>query len=177
MGSAEIQVLKEKLAAQRNKLWEAIRSLSPEQLDVAPPGEWSARDILAHIAFAESINVRFARLMVEQDKPAQAAALAHEFPDYEGPFALDRFNVFMHDKLSGQPFHRLADSLDRTRAETLTWIDTLTPEELERGGEHAAWGETTVRGVIRILALHDQMHTQELRKRVQQESGPGRTAL
>ncbi len=177
MPSDEIKSLKQKLEAQRSKLWDAVHLLSPAQLEYAPPGEWSARDILAHIAFAESINVRFARLMLEQDRPAQVAALANEFPDYTAPFSLDGFNAYMHGKLSGQPHEQIAQQLERTRAETLAWLGTLTPEQLERSGEHAAWGETTVRGIIRILALHDQMHAQEIRNRVQRESDPGRAAL
>jgi hypothetical protein len=58
--------------------------------------------------------------------------------------------------------------LERTGADTLAWVEALTPEDLERGGEHAAWGDQTVRGMLRILALHDKVHTQDILKRVRQ---------
>ena len=39
----------------------------------------------------------------------------------------------------------------------------------ERRGQHAVWGEQTVRTMLRILALHDKMHTQDVSKLVSPE--------
>lgn len=135
-----------------------------ELLQPAPDG-WSVHDILAHVANAELINVKFARLMLELDMPNQIKLVRADYPDYEGAFDLDRFNAYMTDKLRQRSLEGVLEQLEQTRAGTYAWLDTLTPEMLDRRGEHAAWGAQTVRGMIKILMLHDKTHTQELVKR------------
>jgi hypothetical protein len=163
MSSSEIQTLKSKLQAERDKLWQAAASLDPGEMNLSQPDGWSAREILAHVAFSERVNVKFARLTVETDKPVQLEAMALDFPDYPGPFSLDDFNAYLAGKWRDLPLEQVIVLFHATRAETLAWINSLAPEQLDRKGEHAVWGDETVRGMIRILALHDKMHAQEIR--------------
>lgn len=162
----EIESLRSKLALERNKMLSALEPLTPAELLRADEGGWSVKDILAHVSNAERLNVKFARLMLETDNPVQLEAFAAEYPDYVGAFDLDRFNAFMFLKLRDKPPDEVLEELTAARAETLAWLETLTPQELDRVGEHAAWGEQTVRGVLKILGLHDKMHTQEIVKRL-----------
>jgi hypothetical protein len=155
------------LAAERAKLLTAVESLSPAELVQPHDGGWSVKDILAHITNAEKVNVKFARLMLETDTPVQLDALAADYPDYVGAFELDRFNAYMFGKLRDEPPDRVLDSLTAVRAATIGWLETLTPDQLDRTGEHAAWGEQTVRGMVKILVVHDKMHAQEIMKRGQ----------
>ncbi len=164
MPSAEIETLKQKLDAARVKLWEAVQPLSPEELSRSRVGDWSVKDMLAHIAFAEELNVKFAKLMLAQERPVQLEAMAQDYPDYARPFSLDDFNAYMMEKLRAHSLEQILSGLRETRAATLAWMDTLTPEQLERGGQHAAWGDATVRGMLKILALHEKMHTQDILK-------------
>jgi hypothetical protein len=106
--------------------------------------------------------VKFAKLMLASDTPVQVQAVAADFPDYKGPFELDRFNAYMTDKLRARGFDNILRALTETRAETLVWMDTLTLEQLERRGVHAAWGDQTVRGMLKILMLHDKAHRQDI---------------
>ncbi len=166
MSMSEIETLKQKLGAARAQLWAVVEQLSPG--DMVQPGEggWSAQDILAHIAFAERVNVKFAQLMLSQEHPVQIEAMAQDFPDYPGPFSLDDFNAYMFDRLHTQSLDRILQDLCETRRATLDWMDTLTTEQLQRSGRHAEWGDLNIRGMLRILALHDKTHTQDLRKRI-----------
>lgn len=167
----EIQALEHKLRLERKKMLDAIQTLTPEKWLQAPEGGWSVLDILAHVANAELVNVKFARLMLETDKPQQIRAVRADYPDYTGDFDLDRFNAYMTGKLRGRSADEVLTALEQARAATYTWLETLTAEQLERTGEHAAWGMQTVRGMVKILMLHDKMHTQEILKRIELVTG------
>jgi uncharacterized damage-inducible protein DinB len=161
----EIETLKHKLALERGKLLDAVNALSPAERAEPFLDGWSVNDLLAHVAHSEAVNVKFAKLMLANDKPVQVEAMATDFPDYVGDFALDRFNAYMTDKLRAHGPEHILQNLYETRAATLAWMEQLTSEQLERRGEHAAWGAQTVRGMLKILTLHDKMHTQDILKR------------
>ncbi len=166
---AEIETLKKKMTLERDKLLAAVNALSPAERAEPFLDGWAVNDVLAHLAQAEVINLKFAKLTLTQDAPVQLRAVAADYPDYAGPFELDRFNAYMTDKLRARGFENILQTLHDARAETLAWMDTLTAEQLERRGIHAAWGEQSVRGLLKILALHDKMHTQDI---VKQKGAP-----
>ncbi len=157
--------IREKLDAARSKLLGSFASLSDEQMTQPYNGGWSIKDVLAHVAMAESINVAFARMMVAEDAPVQLRELARVFPDFPGQFELDKFNAWMTERWSIKSLGEVIRALGDTRTETLAWLRTLTPAQLERRGEHAAWGSLTVSGVFRILAIHDRFHLGDIEKR------------
>lgn len=161
----EIQALENKLRLERGKLLDACKTLSPDKLLHAAPDGWAVKDILAHVADSEVLNVKFARLMLEMDMPRQIEAVRADYPDYVGAFDLNRFNAYMTVKLQSKSPDVVLQELDAARAATFAWLDTLTPADLDRKGEHAAWGQQTVRGMIKILMLHDKTHTQEIVRR------------
>jgi hypothetical protein len=141
---------------------------SPDELLQPLPGGWSGKDTLAHVANSERLNVNFARLMLTADKPIQLEAVAGDYPDYVAQyptFQLDTFNAYMTGKLRRLSLAEVLKELAQVRAATLEWIETLTPAQLERRGLHAVWGEQSVRGMLKILNLHDKMHTQDLARR------------
>jgi uncharacterized damage-inducible protein DinB len=162
---AEIETLKQKLAVARARLLDVCKPFSPAALAQPASDGWSVNDILAHVANAEKINVKFARLMLGMDKPIQVQVVAADYPDYAGAFELDRFNAYMLEKLRGQTYETPMRALEETRAATLAWLDELSAADLERKGAHAAWGEQSVRGILKILILHDKMHAQQIEKR------------
>lgn len=159
---AEIETLHARLDARRAILLQALQPLGREAWLQPGPGGWSVKDILAHLAYAEAVNVKFARLMLSQDRPEQLVVLAQDYPDYVGPFTLDNFNAYMTAKWRAKSLEEIEAALLETRAETLAWLDSLTPEQLERGGQHAVWGDQTIRGIFKILAIHDKLHTQDI---------------
>ncbi len=165
----EIESLKNKLTLERAKILEAVAAWSPDELEQPFLDGWSARDLLAHVAHAEAVNVKFAKLMLTHDRPAQLQAVAADYPDYVGPFELDRFNAYMTEKLRARSLDAVMRTLNETRTATLAWMDILTPEQLERKGIHAAWGEQNVRGMLKILILHDKMHAHDLVEHARQK--------
>lgn len=158
--------IKDKLTAERAKLLESFRNV-PRDVMLRPFGEegWSIKDLLAHTAVSESVNVKFAKMMIAQEAPLQLREFALEFPDFPGEFEIDKFNAWMTERWRAKSLEEILTALNETRADTLAWLDTLTPDQLERSGEHAVWGKQSVRGMFRILVIHDKFHRGDIDKR------------
>jgi uncharacterized damage-inducible protein DinB len=158
--------IKDKLNAERAKLLESIANL-PHATILRPFGDggWSIKDLLAHLAMAESVNVAFAKMMVVKDSPLQLKEFARAYPDFPGEFELDKFNAWMTERWRAKSLDEVMAALHQTRQDTLTWLDTLTAAQLERSGEHAVWGPQSVRGMFRILVIHDKFHRGDILKR------------
>lgn len=156
----------QKLTAERAKLLESFAGL-PANVLLRPfeGGGWSIKDVLSHVAMAEEVNVAFAKLMLVNDSPVQLREFARVYPDFPGEFDLDKFNAWMTDRWRVKPLDEVLTTLERTRVETLRWLETLTDEQLERTGDHAMWGRQSVRGVFRILVIHDRFHRADIEKR------------
>ncbi|MBI4789998.1 MAG: DinB family protein [Chloroflexi bacterium] len=162
----DVAGIKAKLNAERAKLIESFAGLPPEAL-LRPFGEsgWSIKDILAHVAMAEGVNVKFAKMMVAKKSPAQLAEFAQEYRDFPGEFEMDKFNAWMTERWRAKSLNEILEALRQARADTLAWLETLTPEQLERTGEHAVWGKQSVQGMFRILVIHDKFHRGDIEKR------------
>ncbi|HEX7587166.1 MAG TPA: DinB family protein [Anaerolineae bacterium] len=162
----DIAGIKKKLVEERAKLLESFANL-PQEVLLRPFGEegWSIKDLLAHLAMAESVNVKFAKIMVVKDVPHQLKELAADYPELQGKFDLDKFNAWMTERWRIKTFEQIAAALNAARADTLVWLDTLAPVQLERNGEHAAWGNLSIKGVFRILVIHDKFHRADIEKR------------
>lgn len=161
----DIAGIKEKLNAERAKLLAAFKDV-PREIMLRPyEGGWSIKDVLAHLAMAESVNVRFAKMMVAKALPLQLQEFASEYPDFPAPFELDKFNAWMTERWRAKSLVEVIASLHHTRGETLAWLDTLSPDQLERRGEHAVWGTQSVKGIFRILVIHDKFHRADIEKR------------
>ena len=169
----DVAGIKKKLTDERSKLLESFANLPRETL-LRPFGEegWSIKDLLAHVAMAEAVNVKFAKLMVVKDVPHQLRELAGDYPELHGEFELDKFNAWMTERWRANSFEQIVEALNAARADTLAWLDTLTPVQLERSGEHAAWGNLSVKGAFRILVIHDKFHRADIEKRKMQASVP-----
>jgi uncharacterized damage-inducible protein DinB len=162
----DIPAIRAKLNVERSKLLDSIAGLTrPVMLRPFGAGGWSIKDILAHVAMAESVNVKFARMMVEKNAPLQLREFASEYPDFPGEFELDKFNAWMTERWRAKSLEEILAALEETRAETLAWLDALSPEQLERRGEHVVWGDQSVRGMLRILVIHDKFHRGDIEKR------------
>ncbi len=165
MPTRDVSEIRAKLESERAKLLAAFASVPREDmLRVPSGGGWSIKDILVHIGMAETFNVRFAQLMVEKSEPDQLVEAARENPEYTGEFELDRINAWMTERGRRMSLAEALAALDSTRAHTLAWLETLTPEQLDRRGKHAVWGDQTVRSMFHILVLHDRMHRGDIEK-------------
>lgn len=161
-----VDEIKTKLETERAKLLAALADVSHETMLCSfNDGGWSIKDILAHVAMAETVNIAFAKMMLAKDEPVQLREFAAAYPDFPGEFELDKFNAWMTERWRAKSLEEILAALNAARAETLAWLATLTPAQLERTGEHAVWGKQSVRGMLRILVIHDKFHRGDIEKR------------
>lgn len=125
--------------------------LRDQELDAAEAGEWSARQILAHLRDDESMvmRMRLVRMLVEDDPL---------LPDFdEQAWATNRNTS--HDKKESL----LADFMLQRQA-SLNLLQRLTPEQWERPGRHEVRGSMTVRDLVERWADHDDEHVRQFER-------------
>lgn len=110
-------------------------------------GEWSPREVLAHLADAEQVYGVRIRLMVGGDRPRLEA------------YDQDRWAA----RFAG--LETLETAIDRwraTREATLRLLDSLSEDEWSRAGLHSELGEQRVDDLLTVLAEHDRGHLAQL---------------
>jgi hypothetical protein len=128
------------------------------------PGEWSARETLEHLLFAEQLfATRVERLLAEDDPDLAAAAVWAETPASDEGTAS-----------TGEPASAIAARIAALRHQTVGRLRSIDDAAWARPGTHAEWGRVTVLGQAAYFARHAASHQAQLaaaaRGRV-----PGRT--
>jgi hypothetical protein len=149
-----------------DELESQLLGLSEEDLCRRPaPGEWSLKEIAAHLRDAEACFLERLRLIASQDEP--------RLPDIDvDAYVLERDyqSLDLHEVLL--EFSRL-----RQRSTSLLW--RLEPSEWEREGLHPYRGRLSIMQVARDMNEHDLGHlwqVRRLRRQIEEERGAGRRA-
>jgi uncharacterized protein (TIGR03083 family) len=146
--------LREGLARDRQFLLDAIAALSED--DMARPcghaSDWTVKDLIGHIAYAEGSMIPLAQGGVAGD--------AHKQPP---DFDIDRWNESRVRRARSQSLPELLARLATSREQLLSLLDTLTDADLARPVYHPTQKDTTVEGIFRIIAGHERLHGEELR--------------
>jgi hypothetical protein len=111
--------------------------------------EWSAAEVLAHLADAELVYATRLRLIVAQDRP--------QLVWYDEQGWVERFGA-----LDADP----RDTLVRWRTlrdANVRLLESLAPAEWERVGVHEHDGELTVDTIAARMAAHDRDHLNHIR--------------
>ncbi|HZQ27915.1 MAG TPA: DinB family protein [Acidimicrobiales bacterium] len=140
----------DRLRATARDLVSLTSSADRARLHRAPgPREWSAAQVVGHLADAELVYaVRFRQMIVE-DRPHLAA--------FDEDAWAQRF-ALLDDELK--------DTVARWRAlrdSTLRLLDSLEDADWRRAGVHAERGELNVRQMAALLADHDRSHLDQIR--------------
>jgi DinB superfamily len=120
-----------------------VRSVPADLLERRPaPDEWSPREVLGHLLYVERLlRDRVAAMVADdQDTPMPKGAPA---PSAAAPSA------------------SLAE-WRRERGQTLAWLPTLGPAELERASVSPRFGRITAREQIDEWAYHDLDHLRQV---------------
>jgi hypothetical protein len=124
----------------------------PETWTMQNEGEktWSAFDVVGHLICAERVNwVPRAKLMLQ---PGETQAFGR----------FDRFAQIRENQ--GKPLAQLLDEFARLRSENLRELRAmnLRPEDLEKRGEHPAFGAVTLSQLLATWAAHDLTHLHQI---------------
>ncbi len=79
-------------------------------------------------------------------------------------FSIDRYNASQQQKTRDLPPVELLEQYKEARGNTVSWVLGFKDEELEIKGRHPFLGETTLREMIKMLYLHNQIHYRDLKK-------------
>ena len=134
-----------------DELQSQLLALSEEDLCRRPaPGEWSLKEIAAHLRDAEACFLERLRLIVSQDEP--------HLPDVD----VDAY-VLERDYQSLDLYKVLLESSRlRHRSTSLLW--SLEPSEWEREGLHPYRGRLSIMQVARDMNEHDLGHLWQVRR-------------
>jgi hypothetical protein len=72
------------------------------------------------------------------------------------------FNTHEQRRLAAVPGEHLFRRLAARREETLSWVEGLEDELLDRMGRHPALGEITVEGIIEAIHGHHLLHVRDV---------------
>ncbi len=127
------------------QLRDAVRGMSPDQLDAQPiPGKWSTRQVICHIADFEPVYVDRMKRVIAQEDPTLfggdpdlfAARLAYQARDVEEELQL----------------------IAACRRHMARILNTLRPEEFARRGLHSEAGPMTLEKLLTNIANHIPHH-------------------
>jgi hypothetical protein len=123
------------------------------QTEVYTEGEtWTIRNVLSHFVTSERGLVK----LFESIRQGGAGAA--------DDFSIDRYNSSQQEKTKDLPPVELLEQYAAVRDNTVNWVSGFKDEELEIKGRHPFLGETTLREMIKMLYLHNQIHYRDLKK-------------
>jgi hypothetical protein len=150
MNAAERRVLIERYREGYGEVQEALVGISKDELDAhADEGEWSAREVVHHLADSEMIGaIRLRRL------------LAEERPSLEG-YDEQEFARRLH---YGRPIESSLALIEAVRRATGELLRRLTEAEWARSGAHSEIGEYSVETWLQAYAAHCRDHADQIRR-------------
>lgn len=132
-----------------NQLKQMLTIVPPEQRDIAPaPGEWTARQVLIHLADSEILGAARLRLTLAENEPT---LYMYNQPGWAA--GLDYAGASPEDAIA------LAMVLRRS---TLNLLRRMPPEAWQRRCMHPARGAMTVADLVQMYIDHISGHTAQL---------------
>jgi|SRR5690349_20215417 len=127
----------------------AAAGLGDDELDRRPaPGEWTAREVIHHLADAETRSaIRLRQLLAEDDPVIQG----YDEESYARALHYDR------------PIAASLDLLRAVRASTVELLERLTDADFARAGTHTESGPYSVDTWLELYAAHAHEHAAQLR--------------
>lgn len=129
----------------------AITGAAGPELDFKPaPDKWSVRQIVAHLADAESANVVRLRQVIAEDNPTLV------------PFDQNAW-AERTDYAKRKPSQSL-ETMRILRAENFQLLKDLPEETYARTGNHLRRGVMSLLDLLRLFAEHAEQHAMQIRE-------------
>jgi hypothetical protein len=129
----------------------ALQGIAPEELDWPPaPGEWSAREIVHHLADADTIAAaRLRRILTEEAPP---------IPAYDEQVLARRL------RYRERPVEPALRAIEALRATTGEILDGLAEGDWQRAGVHSELGPFSAERWLEVNAPHAHDHAAQIRQ-------------
>lgn len=151
----EVVELAEKLRSEADKFVAIFSALTADQwqAEVYTEGSvWTVKNVLSHFVTSERGLVKLFET-IRQGGPGAT-----------DDFSIDRYNAAQQDKTATLTPAELLQQYQEVRSDTINWVNGLQDADLEKTGRHPFLGQTSLREMIKMLYLHNQIHHRDLKK-------------
>ena len=152
---SELIELAGKLKSEGEKFFALFTDLTDAQwnAEVYTEGSvWTIRNVLSHFVTSERGLVK----LFEQIRLGGAGAA--------DDFSIDRYNASQQKKTEDLSPQELLEQYKEVRDTSIAWTLSLAESDLEKQGRHPFLGMTTLREMIKMLYLHNQIHYRDMKK-------------
>jgi len=152
---SEITELAEKLKLEGKKIHVIFSALTDDQWNAEVYTEgttWTIRHMLSHLVTSERGLIK----LFEQIRLGGEGASID--------FSIDRYNAAQQARSKDLTASQLLEQYVEVRANSIAWVSRLNDEELEIKGRHPFLNVTTIREMIKMLYIHNQTHTRDMKK-------------
>jgi hypothetical protein len=152
---SELDELADKLKSEGEKFHALFAGLTDEQWQKEVYTEdqtWTIRNVLAHFVTSERGLVRLFERIREGGEGAA------------DDFSIDRYNASQQEKTKGLSPQELLEQYKEVRADSVAWTLSLEESDLDKQGRHPFLDMTTLREMIKMLYLHNQIHYRDMKK-------------
>ena len=152
---SEITELAEKLKSEGEKFVAIFAGLTDQQwqTEIYTEGTtWTVRNVLSHFVTSERGLVK----LFEQIRQGGAGS--------SEDFSIDRYNASMQARTKDATPQELLEQYKSIRSDSIAWTSSLSETDLEILGRHPFLGMTTIKEMIKMLYLHNQIHYRDMKK-------------
>lgn len=122
-----------------------LESVTDDQMTIPPePGEWSIKELLAHLDVTQGLLLHRAQVMLSEENPAVGGVAGWLLTSS----ALNAREIFEH--------------FSAARAETLALLTPLKPEAWWRTARHSEFGVLTLQEHASYFARHERSHVRQM---------------
>jgi uncharacterized damage-inducible protein DinB len=152
---SELNELADKLRSEGEKFYSLFAGLTDDQwqMEVYTEGEtWTIRNVLSHFVTSERGLLKlFERIRQTGEGSSE-------------DFSIDRYNAAQQQRTKDLSPQELLEEYKAIRSDSIAWTLSLEESELEKQGRHPFLGMTTLREMIKMLYLHNQLHYRDMKK-------------
>jgi uncharacterized damage-inducible protein DinB len=160
-GMSDASEFAEKLRAEGEKLAAFFANLTEGQwmIDVYTEGTvWTIRNILAHLMTAERAFIKLFENILQG-----GGGVTEDF-------VIDRYNASQQEKTKELGPSELLEQYRAVRVDMINFVSSIGDSDLEKIGRHPFLGITTLREMIKMVYLHNQIHYRDIRKALKDQA-------
>jgi hypothetical protein len=132
--------------------WNQVRE--QELLQPGVEGEWSAKDMMAHLSFWENRMIQW----------SNEALSGQSFELPAGNEVVDKINARVYEENGDRPLAEIRAEFESSYQEALRTIEGTPEQDLLRTGLFPAWGDIPLWKFFATLTwLHYEQHNQSIR--------------
>jgi hypothetical protein len=133
------------------ELTEALAGLAAEELDWRPaPEDWSVREIVHHLADADTMAAARLRRILTEENPA--------IPAYDEQVLAERL------RYRARPIEPALRTIEALRATNAQLLDVMTEADWRRAGTHSEMGPYSAERWLEFNAAHAHDHAAQIRQ-------------